>query len=185
MKNQWKSTQAPLQVVQYNLPSGIGANLKTIQVMQEVARARSGHPLVRECAHSVLISYGVASNDYTTESLAIGDFVKKNVRYVKDADGIEQLTDPLTLIEQISRGVAQGDCDDMSLLVATLLLAIGHTPRFKAVKYDKDIDNYNHIYVVDYVYMPENNYKMTLDAILKNRPMGSEVHYAVGDEYEI
>lgn len=157
--------------------------------MSRVARNRSGHPKVRKLALNILNYYGIPSMRYVDEALAVGDYVKKYVRYVRDPDGIEYLQDPIDLIDQIVKGEAQGDCDDMSLLIATLLLSIGHTPCFRAVRYGTDYDHYNHIYVVDY----EKNgtgpgdlkKRVVLDGILKRSRIGTEINHLSGDEFPV
>lgn len=155
-------------------------------MMKKVARLRSSDPLLRKLALNILQHYRVPSHNFVEEALAIGDYVKDKVRYVRDPEGVEYLTDPKDLIKQIQEGLAQGDCDDMALLTATLLLAVGHEPYFRAVRYQDSFGPYNHIYVVDY----DRNYhsqemRVVLDCILKDRPIGSEVEHMNGDEYAI
>ncbi len=146
--------------------------------MRRVAHARKSHPLVRQLALNILEWHKVPSQDYVEEAKAIGKYVKDKVRYVRDIAGMEQLHDPITMIDQIQRGVAQGDCDDVSLLIATLLLSVGHRPVFRVVKYKKENPTFNHIYVVSY----EKNWggkpqRVVLDAILKRSPIGTEVKH--------
>jgi hypothetical protein len=165
---------------------GMQGNLDTIQVMKKVARKRATHPKVRELALRILESHGVQSQNYIDEALAIGRYVKAKVRYVRDINGVEQLHDPLTLIDQIQRGMAHGDCDDMSLLIATLLLSIGHQPYFRIVRYRQGGGPFQHIYVVVY----ENNWhqkkkRIVLDAILKRQPIGTEVKHISGREIRV
>jgi len=165
---------------------GINGNIDTIKFMKKVARLRSGHPLLRKLATSILLQANIPSMHYVDEALAIGDFVKAHVRYVRDPDDIEYLQDPLDLIKQIEKGEAQGDCDDMSLLTAALLLSIGHQPKFRAVRYRGAMGNYNHIYVVVYERNgagPET--RVVLDCILKNQQIGSEVPHQSGDDYPV
>lgn len=174
------------QVKNTKLPIGVNANLETVQIMRQVARQRSSHPLVRQLALNILNQHNTDSQNYADEALAIGRYVKAKVKYVRDIDGMEQLHDPLTMIEQLQRGVASGDCDDMSLLIATLLLSIGHKPYFRIVRYLTSPGPYQHIYVVVY----EKNYRqprrrIVLDAILKRQPIGTEVPHASGKEIKI
>lgn len=152
--------------------------------MRRVAHSRKGHPLVRQLALTILKTHNVASQNYVQEALAIGRYVKEKVRYVRDIAGMEQLHDPVTMIDQIQRGVAQGDCDDMSLLIATLLLSIGHQPFFRIVRYKNGVGPYNHIYVVVYEkdWGQKGRKRIVLDAILKRSPMGSEVPHKSGRE---
>lgn len=174
------------KIAEGKLPDGQFGNIETIKFMKQVARLRSGHPLIRKFALNILQDYQVPSNNYLDEARAIGDYVKKRVRYVRDPDDIEYLQDPLDLIQQMKNNEAQGDCDDMALLIASLLLSIGHQPSFGAVRYRNTTGPYNHIYVVDY----ERNGKgpktrIALDAIMKDQPIGFEVKYASGDEFPI
>lgn len=174
------------QTTHRQLPRGYNGNIETVQIMRRVAHARKGHPLVRQLALNILHTHNVASQNYVDEALAIARFVKEKVRYVRDIAGMEQLHDPLTMIEQIQRGVAQGDCDDMSLLIATLLLSVGHRPKFRIVKYSKSSPSFNHIYVVAY----EKNWgkepkRIVLDAILKRAPIGTEVKHVEGKEISL
>lgn len=154
--------------------------------MKKVARIRSGDPLLRRLALNILQQYGVPSHHFVDEAVAIGDYVKNKVRYVRDPDNIEYLVDPVDMVKNIQDNVAQGDCDDMALITATLLLAIGHQPSFRAVRYEQAFGNYNHIYVIDYEknpYGPEQ--RIVLDCILKNQPIGSEVESASGEDYPV
>lgn len=174
------------KLISRNVTSGFEGNIATIKTMSKMARQRARLPFVRQFALNILHQYGIASQNHLDEAICIGQFVKENVRYARDPEGIELLTDPLTLIEQIGRGVAQGDCDDMSLLIATLLLSIGASPYFRAVRYTANKGHYNHIYVVVY----DRNWgssrkRVVLDAILKRDPIGTEVPHQSGDEYAV
>jgi len=169
---------------QMGIPGGLSGNLKTIRVMREVARKRATHPLVRRTALAVLRASGVQDHDYPGEAVALGRWVQSRIRYVKDPTGVEQLTDPVTMLERISRGVAQGDCDDMALTLAALLLAAGHEPYFRAVRYSTESGPYNHIYVVVHENdLQGNDYRIPLDCIIKDQPMGFEVSHESGKEY--
>lgn len=173
------------QNVVIKLPNGADGNLMTVEFMKKVARERSKSPLVRQLACNILKQYRVPSMHYAQEALAIGDWVKKNFRYVRDTRGVETLQDPLTMIDHIQRGNGQGDCDDHALLIATLLLSIGHSPRFRVVKYNRYANSYAHIYVVSYERDKKSPVKrVVLDAIMKTKPTGFEVPHQEGKEIE-
>lgn len=149
--------------------------------MQGVALERSRNPLVRQFAIGILNQFGTRSQDYYSEAVAIGRYVQKNVAYVKDPTQLELLVDPVTLLEQVSRKQARGDCDDMSLLIATLLLSIGHEPYFRCVRYEGRIAGaFSHIYVVDK--FSDGSY-VSLDAIVKGEPIGFEVPHSSQVDY--
>jgi hypothetical protein len=176
----------PVQVTNQQLRSGWQGNLDTVEIMRRVAHKRKSHPLVRELALKILIHAKIPSHDYIGEAVAIGKFVKDKVRYVRDISGVEQLHDPITMIDQIRRGVAQGDCDDMSLLVATLLLSIGHRPKFRIVRYKGLSGSYQHIYVVVYEKNKRQDIKrIVIDAIIKDKPIGFEVKHESGREITV
>lgn len=168
------------------LSNGKKGNIQTIKIMKEAARRCAAYPQVREFAIAILNQYDTISQNYVDEARAIAHYVQKNVGYVRDPDGIELLTDPLTMIDKMQRGVARGDCDDMSLLIATLLLSIGHSPLYRAVRYEDDYGHFNHIYVVCYEKnMGKQRVRIALDAIVKTRPIGFEVPHRSGEEFPI
>jgi len=165
---------------------GLGGNIQTIKFMKGTARVRANDPLIRKLALNILDYYGVASNYFIDESMAVGDYVKNKVRYVRDPLDVEYLADPIDLVKQIQGGTAQGDCDDMALLTATLLLSIGHQPYFRAVRYDDQGGPYNHIYVIDYEKNPNTpRTRVVLDCIIKDRPIGTEVNHVSGADFPV
>lgn len=183
---EWNLGETP-KVANTKLSDGKAGNLETVEFMRGIARQRASDPSVRQLALQILMAHKVPSNYYKDETLAIARFVKDRVRYVRDINGVETVTDPLTLIDQIKRGEAQGDCDDMSLLIATLLLSIGHQPYFRIVKYNNDGSApYNHIYVVDYERNPGfKKERIVLDSIIKSKPIGFEIEHAQGNEIKV
>jgi hypothetical protein len=183
---EWMLGSNTPQVKNSQIGSGYFGNLDTVQKIKEVARASSVDPRVRELALRILQTSQIPSQDYASEAIAIAKFVQKKVRYVRDINGVETLHDPVTLIDQIQRGEAQGDCDDMSLLLASLLLSIGHQPFVRIVRYRGMSGPYQHIYVV--VYEKNHNEgrrRIVLDCILKRAAIGTEVPHSSGDELKI
>jgi hypothetical protein len=173
---EWNLGETP-KVANTKLSDGKAGNLETVEFMRGIARQRASDPSVRQLALQILMAHKVPSNYYKDETLAIARFVKDRVRYVRDINGVETVTDPLTLIDQIKRGEAQGDCDDMSLLIATLLLSIGHQPYFRIVKYNN---------VVDYEKNPGfKKERIVLDSIIKSKPIGFEIEHAQGNEIKV
>jgi hypothetical protein len=165
------------------LKSGANGNKQTVSIMQNIARQRSKHQLIRRLAENILLDAKIPSHHYLDECMAIGEFVRRHVRYVKDPQGMEQLSDPVLMVKMIQEGRAVGDCDDISLLIATLLLSVGHHCFFRIVKYKKFFGPYNHIYVVTY----QNNLgtkkeRLVLDGIVKHKPLGFEVPHKTGKE---
>lgn len=184
LKPQWILGSLP-QVHEQNLSLGRAGNYETVKFMKRVAADRAGHPLVRSLATRIV--QGLPSMAYLDEARAIGEWVWKNVRYVQDPAGIEQLKDPVLMIEETMRGEGHGDCDDMALLTATLLGAIGHYPNFRVVRYHSDFGPYNHIYVTDYQKngISGEKKRIVLDCIVKVMPIGFEVPHRSGREIPV
>lgn len=173
--------------------TGIKGNLNTIQVMCRVARQEASNPLINRLAKNIVFHAKIPSHYYREEARAIGEWVQKHVRYVRDPEGVEQLSSPLMLISQMQGkpGYASGDCDDHSLLIATLCLSIGIRPYFRAARFNTTSGNYNHIYVVTYEGDMTDSEKtpvrqeLVIDAIVKDRPIGFELKHASHDDYAV
>lgn len=108
------------------IPDGRAGVRATLKLMSEIATRYKVDPAMRELALTLVRN--VPEKDFTAEVEAIHSFVRSHVRYVADVDGVETLQTP-----DVTLRVEQGDCDDQSILVATLLLASGHPARFKVV----------------------------------------------------
>lgn len=161
-------------------------NLQTVEIMRGIANSRASHPLVRGLSLKILEQKGINSHDFLLEAKALAEFVQKEVRYVRDIYGVEQLHDPLYMIKEIQKGSAQGDCDDMALLLASMLLSVGHAPYFAIVRYNNRVGPYNHIYVVCY----EKNWRssrkrLVMDTIIKDREIGFEVPHVSRKEIKV
>lgn len=87
---------------------------------------------------------GLPQKDDAGEARRLFAFVRDQIRYVKDPEGAEMLHPPEWVLVQ-----GAGDCDDKSILLASLLLSIGHTPRFIAVAFEPDV--FSHVWVQDYL----------------------------------
>jgi len=77
--------------------------------------------------HTASLVQGVAPRDYTSELAALLNFVRLNVRYLRDPVQFERVQTP-----QVTLRIKSGDCDDMATLLAAMSTAIGHRSRFAA-----------------------------------------------------
>jgi hypothetical protein len=172
--------------------NGINGNIDTIEAMRKLAREFSRHDLVKRLATNIIHYKNIPSHHYLDEARAIGEFVQKHIRYVKDPVGTESLQAPDMMIRMMKDvGYSMGDCDDMALLTASLLMSIGIKSKFRAVRYKDSVQGFNHIYVVVY----ENNIgdssnpgqikRLVIDCIIKDRPIGFEIKHASGQEFPV
>lgn len=174
------------QVNNKQISDGFFGNISTLKEMSKVARLRAGHPVIRELAKRIVLYENIPSHYHLNEAVALGRFVQEKVKYLRDAYGIEQLHDPLYLVEQIEHGIAQADCDDQALLLATLLLSVGIKPYFRAIRYNDTTGPYNHVYVVVYEangFSPRK--RLPIDTIIKDKPIGYELPQKSGREYAV
>jgi transglutaminase-like putative cysteine protease len=69
-------------------------------------------------------------HDYLSEYAAVLNWVRANVRYSRDPRSIEQVKTPSVVLE-----TKTGDCDDMSVLVGTLVGLLGGKVRLVAASF--------------------------------------------------
>jgi transglutaminase-like putative cysteine protease len=92
-----------------------------------VRQYRASMP-IRELALSIVRSVPGHKN-FRGQVSALHNWVVRNIQYIRDIDGLETLQTPIKTLEY-----RQGDCDDQSILMASLLRAVGFPARFVAVK---------------------------------------------------
>jgi transglutaminase-like putative cysteine protease len=118
---------------------------------------------VRQTAIDILFHNGVPPKDYLGEIRTLFVWVQNNVRYTRDIHRVELLHSARRMLE-----LRAGDCDDMTILLAAMLKAIGHPVRLVLVGF-----NPNRKTVFTHIYL-EASYKgwwIPLDPTV-NRPPG-------------
>lgn len=120
------------------LPDGVDGIRATLALMVTIARQSKSDFAVRNQALRLVQT--LPQKDYYAEVEAIHKYVRDDIRYVKDIDGIETLALPSKTMLMM-----QGDCDDKALLAASLLIALGHQSRFVAV--GSAPNTYSHVLV--------------------------------------
>lgn len=107
--------------------------------MRAIARAsvRAPDMVVRNRALSIVD--GLPSKDFNAELFTLWRWVDTEIRFVRDIRDVETLQTPQRTLE-----LAQGDCDDHAILIASLALALGFPTRFQAVGFAPD--HYSHVF---------------------------------------
>lgn len=119
------------------LPDGAAGVRRTLEYMRKFAIECRTAPAVRNLA--LMVSANVGGKEFLAEARAVQAWVRSNIRYVRDVNGVETLQSPLATLE-----LGQGDCDDHATLVAALLESIGAQTRFVAVGMSPG--QYEHVY---------------------------------------
>lgn len=149
--------------MRFMVPDGPAGTRETLKQMRQLARIGRADPQIRDLAHFVID--GCAGKDWICEITTLFNFVRQSIRYRLDPNEVELLQSPRqTLLGRT------GDCDDMSVLLATLLEVCGHPCRFVAYGFDGQ-ENYSHV-LVQCSPAAESDY-ITLDAT-ENHPPGWE-----------
>lgn len=120
------------------IPDGAEGIRATLKAMSHITKAFKASPYIRELALS--LTADLPPKKWLAEAARIHNYVRDNIRYIKDIRGIETIQTPVQTLR-----LGQGDCDDKSTLVAALLESIGHPTRFVAVGFNGD-GRYVHVF---------------------------------------
>ncbi len=120
------------------LSPGKAGTVQTLKLMRRLVRKGKRDLVLRRLA--LKLTRRLSQKNWLHEVHALHKFVQFNIRYVKDIRGIETLHTPARTLEQ-----GQGDCDDKSVLLATLLESLGHPTRFVALAFSDNV--FRHVLV--------------------------------------
>lgn len=112
------------------LADGATGTAQTLAVMAaavrgEIAPDYAGYLDERVRQVALSICSRVPGHEYLSEIAALLAYCRDIVQYRLDPVNVERVQAPLQTI-----ALASGDCDDKCTLLATLLAALGHVPRF-------------------------------------------------------
>ena len=146
------------------IPEGIAGTDVTVAEMNRLVKEGLKNPLIRLTALKIIKDAGVKGRDFNGEIRAIFDWVVANVRYTKDPYRLEMVHSPDVVLR-----MRVGDCDDMSILLASLLQSLGHETRFKVIS-SVDRASFNHVYAQ----VKAGNRWLSLDATVPDARPGWE-----------
>lgn len=130
-----------------DLPKDEGMkNARVAQYLKDIVLKSRESRVVRLFAIKIIRERHVAPKDYMGEIEALFEFVRDEIPYRKDAAFLDTFTEPEQQIKDYLFGTPSGDCDDKALLLASMLLALGHVPRFVLTN-NMPGGKYTHIYV--------------------------------------
>lgn len=121
------------------LPDDSPGTHATLKIMSALVRQYKRDPLLRDTAISLVAS--LPPKDRAGEVRALYEYVRDQIRYVRDISGVETIQIPPVTME-----LEAGDCDDKSTLLAALLECIGYPTRFVATGY-RVPGRFSHVYV--------------------------------------
>lgn len=118
------------------IPSGVDGVRATLKAMVKLTKAGRRDVGVIQLARSIVLP--LPARDYRGQVHNLFHWVKQHIRYVNDPRDVETVSTPGATLSMQS-----GDCDDMAVLLASLLEAIGHRTRFAALGFDGEA--YSHV----------------------------------------
>ena len=145
------------------VPSGNRGTLITANIIGRMIGDGAKDFHVRQKAIEIFRVAGVAPKDRFGEIRALFEWVRRNIRYTRDIFRVELLHTARRMLE-----LRAGDCDDMTILLGSMLMSTGHPVRMVLAGFRPDKPHfYSHIY-------PEVNLGgnwIGLDATME-KPMG-------------
>ena len=156
----------PLAAVSLPLRGGAAGIRQTTQLMADLVAEYQLDPAIR--AQAIGIVQLNQPKDEPAEVRALFDFVQRSIRYVADVHNVETVQTPDKTL-----ALRAGDCDDKSVLLATLMRSIGYDAVFIVTGYTLP-GVYEHVYVG----WPTDGDVIPLDAT-EAMPMGWEAPGAV------
>lgn len=149
---------APITQQLQAIPDGKAGILATLKIMRNLVRESKKSLRVRSLA--LQITQNLPAKNWALEVSALHEWVKNNIRFVRDIRDVETVHDAERVLY-----FKQGDCDDKSILFASLAESIGHPTRFVAVGFSPEM--YEHVYTETLI-----GRKWVASDTTENRPFG-------------
>jgi Transglutaminase-like superfamily len=145
------------------VPRGTKGTLVTAGIIARLVEDGARDFYVRQKAIEIFRAYGVRPKNRFGEVGALFDFVKRNIRYTRDIFRVELLHSARRMLE-----LRAGDCDDMTILLGSMLISTGHPVRLVLAGFRR---NKPHVYSHIYPEVNVNGRWLAVDATV-NKPIG-------------
>ena len=158
----------------FSLSGGFNSGIEASNFIIKISNAFKKSPSIRNLAVKIVNS--APSHDFLKEVELLFNWVRDNIRYIRDIKGVETLQIPtVTLPDYYSKiGIGAGDCDDHVILLLSFLLSIGISDlNIRIVAYKPEDREFRHIYLC-WLYKGK---EYIMDSIAKNKAFGWEVNY--------
>ncbi len=137
----------PGQVKTYWIPKTDVGTYRTLQIMAQVVNESLIDPYVVYKAKSIV--QGCPEKDTMCQSHTIMEWVKTHTSFIRDPSGVELLHTPKFQLQAIERsGYLSIDCDDFSVLAASLGKAVGMRAKFVILGFLENNAPFTHVYTV-------------------------------------
>lgn len=146
-----------------------GVDHSVAKMLELLHGPRGAQSVVVRMAAEDAIRY-VSPKDYLSEILALRHWVNRRIPYLRDPVPVELMRDPQRLIEDIRRyGVVRADCDEYTLLLAALWLAVGNRADFVTVGFEPPPNPHSHVF--SRAQIPKTDLFIVTDPVAGSREM--------------
>jgi len=137
-----------MQLAYFEIPGGDAGTKNTLERMRAIVlrsvKDKDHGAFLRGLAIKITLDAGCKTKEYKCEAKALFMWVRDKIKWIRDVKGMETLQYPYRTIE-----FGGGDCDDLSILLATLAIEIGMPVRFKAIAaMPHRKSQFSHVYVM-------------------------------------
>lgn len=130
------------KIIRCRVPKGRRGTLETADMIARMIRAGAKDFYVRQKAIDIFRQARAPAKDRLAEIDALFRWVQRNIRYTRDIFRVELLHTPRRMLE-----LRAGDCDDMTILLGSMLMSTGHPVRLALTGFRANRPHvYSHIY---------------------------------------
>jgi transglutaminase-like putative cysteine protease len=119
------------------VPDGKAGTREVLKHMRQCVWNHENDDELTTLAQTILL--GIPNKAFYRETRALFNWVRNNIRYALDPQSTEYIRDPDQTL-----ALGWGDCDDMCILLASLLTHAGHYARFCALAFEQPFE-YTHV----------------------------------------
>jgi hypothetical protein len=158
-----------------------------VGIIQDMVWKSVQDPRMRKIA--LQVTKDCPARDGTCEARKIHDFVKGNVRYTGDVAPVKHgrhgPVEGVDLFQSAFRTLEfkGGDCDDHSILNATLLALNGISPKLRVTAPRRAGTSWQHIYAMAGLPKTNPGSWKALDTTLPTGKFGDELHFGKGKDF--
>ncbi len=130
------------KIVTCKVRKGRRGTLETARLISQMMREGAKDFYVRQKAIDIFRAARAPAKNRLAEVNALFQWVQRNIRYTRDIFRVELLHTPRRMLE-----LRAGDCDDMTILLGSMLLSTGHPVRLALTGFRPTRPHvYSHIY---------------------------------------
>lgn len=138
----------PMQVAVVTIPGGDKGTKATLERMSSIVirsiKDKKAGAILRGMAIKITSKAGCKTKQFHCEAKALFEWVRDNIKWIRDVRGFETLQFPQRTI-----AFGAGDCDDLSIVLATFAISIGIPTKFRAIGANPAKRNqFTHVYVM-------------------------------------